>query len=65
LYGSNPKRSMSALGQKATLQGDRHMSALPQKSDITEVVVDHACRPASSSTASTAAMAASIPPHCD
>jgi hypothetical protein len=48
---------MSALGQKATLQGDRHMSALPQKSDITE---DHACRPASSSTASPAAMAASI-----
>jgi len=26
---------MSAHGQKATLQGDQHMSALPQKSDIT------------------------------
>ena len=41
------------------LHGDRHISALPQKSDITEVVIDHACRPASSSTASPAAMAAS------
>jgi hypothetical protein len=28
---------MSALGQKATLQGDRHMSALPQKSEITDL----------------------------
>jgi hypothetical protein len=31
---------MSALAQNGTLQGDGHMSALPQKSDITEVVVD-------------------------
>jgi|SRR3974390_1229256 len=27
---------MSVLGQKATLQGDRRMSALPQKLDIAE-----------------------------
>lgn len=25
---------MSALGQKATLQGDRHMSTLPSEADI-------------------------------
>jgi hypothetical protein len=31
---------MSALSQKATLLGDRHMSALAPKSDITEVVGD-------------------------
>jgi len=28
------RKRMSTLAQKATLHGDRHMSALPQKSDI-------------------------------
>jgi hypothetical protein len=55
---------MSTLGQKATLQGDRHTSALPQKSEITEVLVDHARRSAPSSTASPAAMAASMRCRC-
>jgi hypothetical protein len=33
LHGSNPERSMSALGQKQTLQHVCGMSALPPKAD--------------------------------
>src|SRR3974390_3164773 len=33
------RRSLLLLGQKATLQGDRHMSALPQKSDIIDFMM--------------------------
>jgi hypothetical protein len=32
------------MGQKTTLQGDRHMSALPQKSDITDLAFGHSDR---------------------
>ena len=34
LHGSNPKRSMSALGQKQTFPNVQPMSALPPKADI-------------------------------
>ena len=36
LHGSNPERSMSALGQKQTFERLRLMSALPPKADIAE-----------------------------
>ena len=34
LHGSNPERSMSALGQKQTFERLRLMSALPPKADM-------------------------------
>ena len=38
LHGGNPKRSMSALGQKQTFSNVRRMSALPPKADIDDAM---------------------------
>jgi hypothetical protein len=37
-------QALSASSQKATLQGDRHMSALLQKSDITDFIASTNCK---------------------